>query len=96
MDRAVKAALLAVTGIALFVLAVVAVPRTVASWVMELDVPGEGAFAALAFAAVTLGIGAFAWSWGAMVRRVLQSPERAGRAEQPVEGETDDDLHERG
>lgn len=87
MDRAVKAALLTVFGIVLFLVAIVALPRTVASVIMDLDVPGEGAFAAVAFGGVTIGIGALAWFWGRMVLRVLRTPgEAADPAQRLIEG----------
>lgn len=95
MDRSVKAALLAVIGIILFLLAIVALPRTVASVIMDLDVPGEGAFAAIAFGAVTVGIAAAAWFWGTMVVRLLKPTADIDDADRLIEGANDHDLHER-
>ena len=95
MDRSVKAAILAVIGIILFLLAIVALPRTVASVIMDLDVAGEGALAAIAFGAVTVGIGAAAWFWGAMVVRLLRPTRDIDHAERLIEGANDHDLHER-
>lgn len=77
MDKSVKAALVALSCGLLTILALLAVPRTLVSAILELDIPGEATIAAICVGVFLMIVAILIYFWVAYVGKLLKEDSEA-------------------